>query len=68
MQPDERTLTRIQAWIDEHFDQQVRDLQSLVRIPSVSRGAPEPGMPLGRGVHEALTAALPVLPVPDGVL
>lgn len=58
MQPDERTLTRIQAWIDEHFDQQVRDLQSLVRIPSVSRGAPEPGMPLGRGVHEALTAAL----------
>ena len=41
MQPDERTLTRIQAWIDEHFDQQVRDLQSLVRIPSVSRGAPD---------------------------
>ena len=45
-------------WIDDTLDAQVRDLQALVRIPSVSRGEPQEGMPLGQGVHDALTAAL----------
>lgn len=58
MQDNREYLQRIDAWIDETFDRQVSDLQALVRIPSVSRGTPEPGMPLGRGVHDALTATL----------
>ena len=45
-------------WIDDTLDAQVRDLQALVRIPSVSRGEPREGMPLGQGVHDALTTAL----------
>lgn len=45
-------------WINDTLDAQVRDLQALVRIPSVSRGEPKDGMPLGQGVHDALTAAL----------
>lgn len=45
-------------WINDTLDEQVRDLQALVRIPSISRGEAKPGMPFGTGVHEALTAAL----------
>jgi len=47
-----------QAWIADTLDQQVKDLQTLIRIPSVSRGEPKEGMPLGQGVHDALTEAL----------
>lgn len=45
-------------WIRDTLDAQVKDLQTLVRIPSVSRGEPENGMPLGRHIHDALTETL----------
>lgn len=45
-------------WINDTLDDQIRDLQALVRIPSVSRGEPKDGMPLGENVHRALTEAL----------
>ena len=45
-------------WINDTLDDQIRDLQTLVRIPSVSRGEPRDGMPLGENVHRALTEAL----------
>lgn len=45
-------------WINDTLDDQIRDLQTLVRIPSVSRGEPKAGMPLGENVHRALTEAL----------
>lgn len=45
-------------WIDDTLDAQVKDLQTLIRIPSVSRGEPKDGMPLGEGVHNALSEAL----------
>ncbi|MDO4572866.1 MAG: Sapep family Mn(2+)-dependent dipeptidase [Clostridia bacterium] len=48
------------AFIDQSFDRQVEDLKSLIAIPSVSRGAPEPGMPLGRPMHEALERAFEI--------
>ena len=40
--------------IDRTMPALLADLQALIRIPSVSRGTPEDGMPLGRHVHDAL--------------
>lgn len=48
----------MKQFIEDTFAEQVRDLQALVRIPSVSRGTPEAGKPLGREVDRALKAAL----------
>ena len=44
----------MKKWIEDNMDQQISDLFGLLRIPSVSRGAPEPGMPLGKHVYHAL--------------
>lgn len=43
----------MKAFIEKTFDQQVKDLQSLVRIPSVSRGEPKENMPYGERVDKA---------------
>ncbi|MBQ6891535.1 MAG: M20/M25/M40 family metallo-hydrolase, partial [Clostridia bacterium] len=43
--------------IENSFDQQVKDLQTLIRIPSVSRGEPREGMPYGEHVFQALRTA-----------
>ncbi len=43
-----------EAFIDRTFDRQIADLSALIAIPSVSRGTPEEGMPLGRDIHDAL--------------
>ncbi len=43
--------------IENSFDQQVKDLQTLIRIPSVSRGEPKEGMPYGEHVFQALRTA-----------
>lgn len=49
----------MKQWIDQTLPGQVEALQGLVRIPSVSRGEkPEPGMPFGRKVYEALSYTL----------
>lgn len=45
-------------FIDATMKQQISDLQELIRIPSVSRGEPKPGKPLGEQVHRALEFAL----------
>ena len=48
-------------WIEETLREQIEDLKTLVRIPSVSRGDPaEPGKPFGKTVYEALQAALAI--------
>ena len=48
-------------WIEKTLPDQIEDLKSLVRIPSVSRGDPaEPGKPFGKTVYEALQAALAI--------
>ena len=48
-------------WIETTLRDQIEDLKTLVRIPSVSRGTPaEPGKPFGRTVYEALQAALAI--------
>ena len=44
----------MKAIIDASFEKEVQDLQSLIRIPSVSRGEPEENMPYGRNVEQAL--------------
>lgn len=44
--------------IDQTFDSQLDDLAGLIAIPSVSRGTPEPGAPLGRSVNDALEYTL----------
>ena len=43
--------------IEKSFENQVRDLQDLIRIPSVSRGEPKEGMPYGENVYNALKKA-----------
>ena len=43
--------------IEQSFENQVRDLQELIRIPSVSRGEPREGMPYGENVYSALRKA-----------
>ena len=43
--------------IEQSFDRQVKDLQELIRIPSVSRGEPREGMPYGEHVFNALRKA-----------
>lgn len=44
----------MQAFIHASFAQQVQDLQTLLRIPSVSRGEPKENMPYGEQVEQAL--------------
>ena len=43
--------------IENSFEDQVKDLQELIRIPSVSRGEPREGMPYGEHVFNALRKA-----------
>ena len=43
--------------IENSFENQVKDLQELIRIPSVSRGEPKDGMPYGEHVFNALRKA-----------
>ena len=51
----------MQQFIHDTMEQQIKDLQSLVRIPSVSRGEPaEPGKPFGKTVFAALECALDI--------
>ena len=48
-------------WIETTLRDQIEDLKTLVRIPSVSRGDPaEPGKPFGKTVYEALQATLAI--------
>ena len=44
--------------INANFEDQLQATIGLMAIPSVSRGEPKPGMPLGQEVHRALTYAL----------
>ena len=44
--------------IDQHFDEQLTALGTLIAFPSVSQGEPEEGMPLGRHIHNALNYTL----------
>ncbi len=44
--------------IDANFDEQLQSTKELIAIPSVSRGEPKPGMPLGEELHRALTYTL----------
>ena len=47
----------MQTIIEKSFENQVKDLQELIRIPSVSRGEPREGMPYGENVYNALRKA-----------
>ena len=47
----------MQTIIEKSFDNQIQDLQALIRIPSVSRGEPKEGMPYGENVFNALRKA-----------
>ena len=51
-------MTKLNEIIDAHFDEQVQSLQELLAIPSVSRGEPAPGKPLGAEVDRALEYTL----------
>ena len=54
---DSAVLSRIDAYLSAHKDEIVRDLFSLVRIPSVKAEAEE-GAPFGKACRDALNAAL----------
>ncbi|NLI53691.1 MAG: M20 family metallopeptidase [Clostridiales bacterium] len=40
--------------IDRQFEEQLTSLGKVIAFPSISQGDPEPGMPLGRNIHNAL--------------
>lgn len=46
----------VTAYIEEHRDEIVRDLKTLVRIPSISKEGKD-GLPFGKQVDDALVAA-----------
>lgn len=46
----------VTAYIEEHRDEIVRDLKALARIPSISKAGKD-GLPFGKEVDDALTAA-----------
>lgn len=48
----------MKQWIENTLPEQVKELQNLIRIPSVSRGEPKDGMPFGQNVHDALEYTL----------
>ncbi len=50
-------VLRAQLWLQEHQDEILKDLQGLLRIPSVE-GNPEPLAPFGKAVREALDYVL----------
>lgn len=50
---------RIDRYIDEHFDEMVSTLQSLIQIPSYYM-EPKEGMPYGEGAAKALHKALSI--------
>ena len=51
----------MKAFIEKTMNDQIFDLQRLVRVKSVSRGEPaQPGKPFGRSVYEALETALDI--------
>ena len=64
-----RALAAIDAWVDDHFDEEVRLLQALVQIPTDT----PPGNNAPHAHHvakylEALGWAVEQHPVPDGVV
>lgn len=44
--------------INARFDEQLASMRELIAIPSVSRGEPQPGMPFGKQVNDALEYTL----------
>ena len=48
---------RIDAWVDDHRDELLKDLITLCRIPSMS-GPAEPGAPYGPGPKKAMEASM----------
>ncbi|MBP5209434.1 MAG: Sapep family Mn(2+)-dependent dipeptidase [Clostridia bacterium] len=53
----QETIARLRDYVASRREEIIRDLFSLVRVPSV-KGAPEPGAPQGRPCREALDTAL----------
>jgi len=50
---------RAEAWIEEHKEEFIKEIQGLVRIPSVSRAdLAEPGAPFGQDCRQVLDYAL----------
>ena len=54
---DSQRIQKIDAFIEQNKDALLRDLKTLVCIPSV-QSAPEPGAPFGADVRKALDTAL----------
>lgn len=57
----EQLTERIDAYLDEHWEDMVADIDTLVRIPSYleeDKADPEHGAPFGPGPRAALTAVL----------
>ena len=49
---------KLEQWIDEHFDDIVRDTAALVSVPSVAQATGNSEAPYGRGCRDALDKAL----------
>ena len=57
--PDDKLKQEVDAYVDEIWEDAVGDIRTLVRIRSVrDPKTAGPGMPWGKGSHDALVAAL----------
>lgn len=55
---DQTICQRLEQWIDDHFDQLLQDICTLVSVPSVSREQDCTEAPFGEGCRRALDTAL----------
>lgn len=55
--PTDPQVEGIHKWVDDHSQEMVETLQSILRIPTVESD-PEPGAPFGKGNREALDFTL----------
>lgn len=55
---DQAIRQRLEQWIDEHFDELLKDIERLVKCPSVAQLQDSEDAPFGSGCREALDTAL----------
>lgn len=55
---DQTIRQKLEQWIDEHFDDLLRDISELISCPSVAQEQDSADAPFGQGCRDALDAAL----------
>ena len=51
---DQGIRRKLEQWLDEHFDEMVRDISALVAVPSVAQRQDDEEAPFGSPCRRAL--------------